>query len=334
LVVCEVVVMRVHQNIVLDGQDIGERSSLRYSKFCNEGKWDNFIAPLLPEDCSEMTFVEIGCNAGLFLRMATEWGFQRVVGVEADKNAYQMGIKYRDSLGLNYRIHHAEVGEQFDFTLLPAADVVLMANVHYYMHIRQLVYVLDHLLHKARRCVIVSIQKPRGLLWKGRRDLAAVRGYFADWQEIGSVPTISPDGDPHPRSMYSIAFASKIERVDIAGIRARQEYHPADAKASKDFINKCLHRIFDVRSTRYYHRELRTDLRRSPHPGQPDAFERVQDKKDLIRDIRDNGIKNPILIDSDGKLLDGVHRLLTMEVMGYKTILARRVNVKREGQDA
>jgi SAM-dependent methyltransferase len=326
--------MRVHQNIVLNGQDIGERSSLRYSKFCNEGKWDNFIAPLLPEDCSEMTFVEIGCNAGLFLRMATERGFQRVVGVESDKNAYQMGIKYRDSLGLNYRIHRAEVGEQFDFTLLPAADVVLLANVHYYMHIRQFVYVLDHLIHKARRCVVVSIQKPRGLLWKASRDVAAVRGKFADWQEIGSVPTISPDGDPHPRSMYSVAFASKIKRVSIDRIRALQNNNSRDAKINKDFIGKCLYQKTDVRNTGYYKRELWKETKRQNPPAAEIVLKRVQDKKDLIRDIRDNGIKNPILIDSDGKLLDGVHRLLTMEVMGYKTILARRVNVKREGQDA
>jgi SAM-dependent methyltransferase len=323
--------MRVHQNIVLDGQDIGERSSLRYSKFCNEGKWDNFIAPLLPEDCSEMTFVEIGCNAGLFLRLATERGFSRVVGVEADKNAYRTAIKYRDSLGMSYRIHHALVGEQFNFDLLPAADVVLMANVHYYMTIPQFIYVLDHLIHKVRRCIIVSIHRPRSKFWLAGRDLSAVRGKFAEWQEVSYVPTVEAEGDPHPRPMYSVAFDSKIARISIEGVRALQEYHLADAKVSKDFINKCLHRIFDVRSTRYYHRELRTDLRRSPHPGQPDAFERVQVKKGLIRDIRDNGMKEPILIDSDGKLLDGVHRLLTLEVMGCKTILARRVNVKRGG---
>ncbi|MFH1486315.1 MAG: hypothetical protein ABIH46_09610, partial [Chloroflexota bacterium] len=306
--------MKVHQNVVLDGCDIGERSVLRDSKFCNEGKWENFIAPLLPEDCSELTFVEIGCNAGLFLQLATERGFQRVVGVDSDENAYRAAIAYRDSLSLSYRVVNAEVGEQFDFALMPAADVTLMANVHYHMTIPQFVYVLDRLAYKTRYCIIVSIHRPRGLLWRAARDMAAVRGYFSDWQEIGTALGPNPEGDPHPRPMYSIAFASKIERVSVEGVRALQGNHPTDAKIAKDFIGNCLYQKGELESTGYYLRELKKETdKHNPHANDV-VLKRVQAKRDLICSIRDNGMTEPILIGLGGKLLDGVHRLLTAEV--------------------
>ena len=97
---------RVHQNIVVNGRDWGDRSVRKHSKFCNEGKWNNFINPLLPADCTDMTLVEIGCNAGLFLRMAKEKGFANVLGIESDLNAYNMALKYRDSLKMDYTVLH------------------------------------------------------------------------------------------------------------------------------------------------------------------------------------------------------------------------------------
>ena len=107
--------MRTYQNIEIDGVDIGLTPAKKGSRFCNEGKWENFINPLLPNDCRDQVFVEMGCNAGLFLKMAKEKGFRDVVGVEQSTRTYRSARKYRDSLGLDYEILNRMVGEHFDY---------------------------------------------------------------------------------------------------------------------------------------------------------------------------------------------------------------------------
>ena len=68
----------------LEGDENTDRSNNeKDSKFLNKGKFDTFIAPFLPEDCTDMIFVEMGCNASLFLKLAEEHGFSKVLGFDA-----------------------------------------------------------------------------------------------------------------------------------------------------------------------------------------------------------------------------------------------------------
>ena len=106
-----------------------EKISRKTSQYWNEGKWDNFIAPLLPKDCGDMTFLDIGCNCGLYLKMAKDWGFRDVVGVEKDIKTYERAIKFKEHIKGNYKILHREVGKDFSFdevfTILPSLFVNL-----------------------------------------------------------------------------------------------------------------------------------------------------------------------------------------------------------------
>ena len=96
--------MKAHQNVIIDGKDVGDKAVRKHSKFCNEGKWDNFINPLLPrKHIEDSTFMELGFNAGMFLKMAADYGYREVIGVEKSKLVCRVAKKYRDDLGLNYK---------------------------------------------------------------------------------------------------------------------------------------------------------------------------------------------------------------------------------------
>lgn len=129
--------MKLYQNVVIQGEDVVYESGKRkHSKFWNEGKWYTFIEPLLPKNCEDMTFVEVGCNAGLFLKLAKEREFRHVIGIERDSTNVKYACKYRDQLGYDYKVLHRTVGKDFDFDELPVADVTLLSNVHYYFDIQ------------------------------------------------------------------------------------------------------------------------------------------------------------------------------------------------------
>jgi len=203
--------VKVHQNIVIDGVDCGDKKSRKNSIFCNEGKWNTFIAPLLPEDCSELTFVEMGCNAGLFLKMAKEKGFKKVVGVERDHEAVTMGLKYKEASGLDYEIIHAGLEEEerinFNLDRLPVADVTVLSNFHYHIFTPVFLNYLNLIRRRTRYIIVVSALGRTGIHVPGT-NIERIRKYFKLWKEVGSVPIPDTEGDPHPRKMFSVLFES------------------------------------------------------------------------------------------------------------------------------
>jgi len=91
-----------YQNIEIDGVDIQyEDPKRKDSKFWGEGKWNNFIKPLLPKG---RTFIEIGCSAGLFLKMATDAGFKDVIGIDASPERMEQAELFKKSNKYNYRL--------------------------------------------------------------------------------------------------------------------------------------------------------------------------------------------------------------------------------------
>lgn len=330
--------MKVHQNIEIDGVDLGDRSSRKHSKFCNEGKWSNFVAPLLPADRTDMTFVEMGCNAGLFLRMAKEDGFHDVIGIEMLKSNCDAAIKYRNFLGMDFKVLNRTVGKdfigtskggiainpytedykEFDFDELPVADVTLLANFHYHLDINTFLMYLDRLRSKTRYCIVVSA-KVKSPHWQANPDMNSLRSYFKEWDEVGSIYPPNTEGDPHKRTMFSMIFRSPLlKRIDIDTIRNRSG---KTAQHDLDFVQRISYDydLLNMKETSYYKNQLA--LRSSWKPEEVDAF--VIGKIKLLRDVKENGMREAILVRSDNMLIDGGHRLLMWKVLGRKGIIAR-----------
>jgi len=92
-------------------------------------KWDDVISPNLP---GGDTLLDIGCNAGLYLVMASKAGFRNIYGIEESPYFLDQCRFVLDQFGVDADLHCANATE-FDYSLLPHIDVTLMANTLYWI---------------------------------------------------------------------------------------------------------------------------------------------------------------------------------------------------------
>ena len=311
--------MKVHQNIVLDGEDYGEKMSRKDSKFCNEGKWNNFIKPFLPEDCSDMTLVEFGSNAGLFLKMAKEHGFRNVIGIESDKKTHKMACKYLESLPeeLGYTLINDTVGEGFDYDSIPVSDVTLLSNIHYHIPYPDFFWFIDKLIHKTREVIVVSIDYERKKHWLPKCKLGDVRMYFRHWEELGLIDNIKRGEDPHGRDMFSIKFKSELELTPLDNVDLKRSSVDdlTELVLSNSPINETT-----IKKTKHYAYVKRMHKRWSD----VQRYEFVKGRAEIMKSVKNNGLLNPI-ITKNGQIVDGKHRAHMMKALNYKSAISREV---------
>ena len=316
-----------YQTLEIDGvNQTFEDRKRKDSKFWNEGKWKTFIEPLLPKE--RQTFLEMGCNAGLFLKKATDAGFKRVMGIEANNQIIAQAKSFKESNGYDYQLVYGRAGRGFDIETIALSDVVLFSNSHYYIPVGGFSKLVDALKYRALYCIIVSAHT-RSRSGKTFSDLGSIRGYFGDWEEVGLIDNISIEGDPAPReSMYGVIFKSGLTALEIEG------YHSSWMEASKGFRHrsyKLAPALMDFMDLALNSDEMdyeSTDLYQYWRKRKPTRSERWTRKMMVYRhnlalSIKKEGIKEPIYIDKKGKLLDGLHRLCIARALGYKHIIAR-----------
>lgn len=282
------------------------------SKFWGKGKWDNFILPLLPKKCEDMTFVDMGCNAGLFLGFAENKGFKKVIGIELDKEAVEKGKKNHS---YDLRWDHIEEAE------LPLADYVIFVNAHYYLNISDFILLLDRLRNRTRYCLIVSGDKQTypHLASSRAKD---IRGYFEDWKEVDGIEQIDGTGDPSPRKLWTLAFKSpSLKRVSMNGLDCGNNVQSSFYQQLDDGMG--------YKETRYYGILRGYRLKKNPESlsvWTEDKLHRfMEGKVELYKNIKEDGLEEPIIVNNTGKILDGNHRYMMLKHLGHKTILVREV---------
>ncbi len=319
---------KLHQNIAIDGKDLpAEYRNRRSSSFFNEGKWNNFILPLLPQNPKDRTFIEIGCNAGLFLKLATEYGFRNVVGVEMDKENCEAAKQYRDAHGMDYKILNRTVGVDFDFDELPVADVVLLSNMHYYIHMSEFMPFLDGLFNKTIFCIVVSRQIRKKKHGYPLPEIDALRVMFRDWEmkRARKTSTQMLDKDPHPRRVHSLLFRSRLQRQSILDYTTRTQKYEKQQEFI-DIINSGQKvRLEDTLNWEYWVQRKQIAKEKRPQDKWTDEQirEHVQRRFDLVEDIMHNGMKEPVLTHPDRICIDGGNRAQILKLLGYDSIIVR-----------
>lgn len=321
---------RWYQNIKIVGQKVSYEDPGRAgSKFWNEGKWQNFIQPLLPKQRG--TFLELGCNAGLFLKLAEDAGFKRVIGVEARPQIMDQARHFKEQNGGSYRLIHERIGDNFDLAALPLSDVVLMANMHYYLPVPVFSRLVDDLKNRCLYCIVVSA-KARRRSGNAFANMYSVRGYFRDWHEIAVIEQLDATDDPAPRSeMFGLLFKGSLgawpvdslfRQWQTSAVRAQEHRRYALPPALVEFFDKVLNGgEFNLEDTLLFDYWMK----RGSNGGRKQVLVYLEYKKDLAENIRDNGMLTPLYYDRHRKLLDGIHRLVIAKTLGYEHVLVRRL---------
>jgi len=330
------VMKKLYQNIKVPGRRLPYEDTRRKdSNFWNEGKWNNFINPLLPRYCKNKTFIEIGSSAGMFLKMAEDKGFKHVIGIEANPDRIGEAELYKKSNKGRYKLLPKRMDQGFDFNTIPLAHVTLISNTHYYLSVINFSRVVDALRSRSLYCLVVSA-KARRIPGCARYDLKSVRGYFKDWKEINTVSNLETKDDPSPRDkMYGVLFKGVLEEYDTKKLYTKWREGHAGAKTWRkeampdslgDFYKRVLsEENLDLKDTDYY----RYWEKRRPDQTEKWILRKVGQKARLAKHIRDNGMFSPIYLSEtnwrygEGRLIDGQHRLCIAHVLGHKSILVR-----------
>lgn len=280
------------------------------SKFWNEGKWNNFVAPHLPKDCSGLGFVDMGCNAGLFLKFAQDRGFSHILGVESNKGAYLRGKDWAIKNNAKYTILRSTMEK----ANLPIVDYTVLANAHYYFHIIDWLDYIERLKFKTRYVIIVTAEKNHINHCWARADIASLRRYFKEWKEVSFVDELPTVGDPDPRRMWSICFESPmIERVEVDKLTFHNHV--------QDNFYKELDSGKHYKDTGYY----RVLKKYRAKWGEDVLHAWIEDKIKTYEDIKKNGQFKPILYDEKFSILDGNHRGCMLKNLGHTTVFGRRI---------
>ena len=305
--------MKRFSNYQYVGGEMSDRDKKEQgSKFWNDGKWNNFVLPFLPDDVSEMTLIDIGCNAGVFLKLAEDKGFQNVIGVDADKESYKKAIKYRKENGGKYRYIYKDMRNCIND--IPMSDYIVMAMTHYYFDIPQWLKFMDNIHAKTANIIIVTASK-REKISRAGSDTERIREYFKNWKETGYIPQPPLEGDPFPRKQWSFCFRSPtidrfpIDKLDIGNHVQDGLYQDIDD--GKDIFRSRYFRILKEYRRKKWSKERLVKF--------------MEGKKATYQSVKENGLLEPIIINDNNRVVDGNHRANMMQHLGYKSVLVRRV---------
>jgi len=300
------------------GGEMSERDKKETkSKFWNKGKWDNFVAPLLPDGCKDLTLIDMGCNMGLFCKLAEDKGFRNVIGIDKDSEAIRKGNKYASKIKAKYKLIKGEMQE----VELPLTDYTIFVNSHYYLNIGEFIPLLDKLRNRTRYCLVVSGNK-NTYPHIASSDKKSLRNYFKDWEEVKGIDEIDGSDDLSPRRLWTLNFKSPtLKRVNMdlldCGNHVQEDFY-ADIDKGVDY-----------KRTRYFRiikpYRLRKNARSRSVWTEGQLHEFFKNKIKLYMDMKENGLKQPIIVNNANRILDGNHRFIILKHLGYKTVLVRYV---------
>lgn len=289
----------------------------------NEKRWKNLIEPLLPfRNGDDRLFTELGSNAGFYLRKMADFGF-KTIGVEISDEFVAQARYWEENEPKGTIIVQADLNTY----PLPPCQIVLLANIHYWLTPDELEALISKLKRTALYVIVVG--RFRGLSpHKSPCQLEPLKESFSWWlqgevtQDNKHYGTIFRSRNLVEKDTVELGFYQQLMKSD--------RFYPAFC----DLIDKVLNGVLDGlnKNTSYYrYLQWRGDVNRAT---------RFVDKVELIKSVAKEGIKRPLIIGrpiSENKpdeidenlLYDGDHRYILARELGIKKLICRQYGRKR-----
>ena len=144
----------------------------------SEYRWNHFIEPLIEKEGKGRRFIELGSNAGFYLRKAKELGFE-AIGIE-NEPLYVAQAKYWEE---KEPIGAKTIEMDLNNYVIPVTHTVLLANIIYYLNPNQ-VSSLIYMLRKRALNVVVISRHERLSRIKYSCEKNQIYEYFSGWEVI------------------------------------------------------------------------------------------------------------------------------------------------------
>lgn len=288
----------------------GQKVPTRRKSDTNQKRWENFIKPFVEKGTGR--FTDLGCNAGFYCRKMADLGYLSE-GVEIEQEFIDHNRYWEEQDPKGVRLVECDIN---DYEVW-ASKYTLLANIHYWLTPEQNEALEKQLREKSLNVIVIGRYKTLKR-HKSPCDMKYLKELFKDW-DIGGIQ--------EHKKHFSILFKNKyLVEKDVSELTHYQQFMKSKKflPAYTDFINKVLAGEKFDKSKSDYAEYLR--------------WRKFKNKKtllkrhtDLIFDMKENGIKNPLLVGRiiDGeldknRLKDGDHRLIVAKCLGINKIICKK----------
>jgi len=299
---------RWYQEAVINGVEMPTRRK----NDTNERRWKGLVEPFVSESNGGV-FTDLGGNAGFYCRKMADLGFRPVCVERSDEFARQGAYwESMDPKGLRFFL-----GDIMEYDLT-ASELVLMANVHYWLTPEENAQLEKRFKEKFCGVLLIGRFKPIPEKHKSPCGIEYLRELFSGWDEVGLI---------RGRKHFSVMFSNPyVSMMNVDELTFHQQFIKSKRflPAYNDLIEKVLSKEeFDPQKTNYFQY-----LKWRGFKNAGGLFKR---HTDLINSVQQVGIINPLVIGRmvrgryiEKRLVDGDHRLIVAKKLGHKLVVCKR----------
>lgn len=269
----------------------------------HEWRWKTHVEPLLEKDGRDRTLLDLGCNAGFYMKKANRLGY-RTFGVEMDDEYIAQAPKSLNITKADINLYTPR-----------SAYLTLLLLVHHHQTEEQCEAIFHKLMYSTATLMVMGRHTVYRKLTKLNPNKESLMPKLRGWDIIDSR-----DSD----RFYSILLNNP---------RYVREFNVDDLYfATREFVSKVKGYVDFVPSFEDFTRRTLEDIGFDPSEsdfakhlkarGLRYVLGRCWQYKVMIDDIRKNGLSTALIV-RDGHMRDGFHRLVVLRELGVKRVVCR-----------